>query len=47
MQRNPEPDDHHNTAGRRRPILIGTAITLALVVMIALHLTGVVGANSH
>jgi hypothetical protein len=46
-----QPGQHHNErpkpTGRPGPILIGTVVAIALVLIIVLHLTGVVGPNGH
>ena len=41
------PDRDEDRLGRRARLLAAAAVAAVLVVMVALHLTGVVGPNGH
>ncbi|MDQ2941976.1 MAG: hypothetical protein M3R05_07290 [Chloroflexota bacterium] len=48
MRSHPEHDDETEpTGGRRGPLFAAVAIVLVVLLVIVLHLTGVIGANSH
>lgn len=47
MQSHPEHSDDPQPPSSKSRVLIGLGFAAILVIMVALHLTGVVGASSH